>query len=287
MEIKASQVKELRELSGVGMMECKKALVEVEGDIEKALDLLRSNSALKAEKKSARVAADGVIKVHVSENYATMVEINSETDFAAKDDSFIEFAKNIEERLVSKKYLDVEDLKKDVEEDRQKLVQSIGENIQVRRLATQEFDSSKKIGTYLHSDNKLAAMVLLKEENDELGRDIAMHISASAPLSIDEDGVDKKVLERETNIFESQARESGKDENIMQKMVEGKIKRFLKEVTLLSQDFIKDPDTSISKLLENSDNEVISFERFKVGEGIEVSSKDFAEEVAEQLNKDG
>ena len=287
MEIKASQVKELRELSGVGMMECKKALVEVEGDIEKALDLLRSNSALKAEKKSARVAADGVIKVHVSENYATMVEINSETDFAAKDDSFIEFTKNIEERLVEKKYLDVEDLKKDVEEDRQKLVQSIGENIQIRRLATQEFDSSKKVGTYLHSDNKLAAMVLLKEENDELGRDIAMHISALAPLSINEDGVDKNVLERERNIFESQARESGKEENIMQKMVEGKIKRFLKEVTLLSQDFIKDPDTSISKLLENSDNEVVSFERFKVGEGIEVSSKDFAEEVAEQLNKDG
>ena len=287
MEIKASQVKELRELSGVGMMECKKALVEVEGDIEKALDLLRSNSALKAEKKSARVAADGVIKVHVSENYATMVEINSETDFAAKDDSFIEFTKNIEERLVKKKYLDVEDLKKDVEEDRQKLVQSIGENIQIRRLATQEFDSSKKVGTYLHSDNKLAAMVLLKEENDELGRDIAMHISALAPLSINEDGVDKNVLERERNIFESQARESGKDENIMQKMVEGKIKRFLKEVTLLSQDFIKDPDTSISKLLDNSDNEVVSFERFKVGEGIEVSSKDFAEEVAEQLNKDG
>ena len=287
MEIKASQVKELRELSGVGMMECKKALVEVEGDIEKALDLLRSNSALKAEKKSARVAADGVIKVYVSEDYATMVEINSETDFAAKDDSFIEFTKNIEERLVEKKYLDVEDLKKDVEEDRQKLVQSIGENIQIRRLATQEFDSSKKVGTYLHSDNKLAAMVLLKEENDELGRDIAMHISASAPLSINEDGVDKNVLERERNIFESQARESGKDENIMQKMVEGKIKKFLKEVTLLSQDFIKDPDTSISKLLENSDNEVVSFDRFKVGEGIEVSSKDFAEEVAEQLNKDG
>ena len=287
MEIKASQVKELRELSGVGMMECKKALVEVEGDIEKALDLLRSNSALKAEKKSARVAADGVIKVHVSENYATMVEINSETDFAAKDDSFIEFTKNIEERLIYKKYLDVEDLKKDVEEDRQKLVQSIGENIQLRRLNTQEFDSSKKLGTYLHSDNKLAAMALLKEENDELGRDIAMHISASAPLSINADGVDKKVLERETSIFESQARESGKDENIMQKMVEGKIKRFLKEVTLLSQDFIKDPDISISKLLENSNNEVVSFERFKVGEGIEVSSKDFAEEVAEQLNKDG
>ncbi len=287
MEIKASQVKELRELSGVGMMECKKALVEVEGDIEKALDLLRSNSALKAEKKSARVAADGVIKVHVSENYATMVEINSETDFAAKDDSFIEFTKNIEERLIEKKYLDVEDLKKDVEEDRQKLVQSIGENIQIRRLATQEFDSSKKVGTYLHSDNKLAAMVLLKQENDELGRDIAMHISASAPLSINEDGVDKNVLERERNIFESQAMESGKDENIMQKMVEGKVKKFLKEVTLLSQDFIKDPDTSISKLLENSDNEVVSFERFKVGEGIEVSSKDFAEEVAEQLNKDG
>jgi len=287
MDIKASQVKELRELSGVGMMECKKALVETEGDIEKALDLLRSNSALKAEKKSARVAADGVIKIYVSENYASMVEINSETDFAAKDESFIEFTKNIEARLVQKKYLDIEELKSDVEEDRQKLVQSIGENIQVRRLVTQEFDSSQKIGTYLHSDNKLAAMVLLSEENGELGRDIAMHISASAPLSITEDDVDKEVLDREKSIFETQARESGKDENIMQKMVEGKVKRFLKEVTLLSQDFIKDPDVSISKLLENSNNEVVAFERFKVGEGIEVSSKDFAEEVAEQLNKDG
>ena len=287
MDIKASQVKELRELSGVGMMECKKALVETEGDIEKALDLLRSNSALKAEKKSARVAADGVIKIYVSENYASMVEINSETDFAAKDESFIEFTKNIEARLVQKKYLDIEELKSDVEEDRQKLVQSIGENIQVRRLVTQEFDSSKKIGTYLHSDNKLAAMVLLSDEDGELGRDIAMHISASAPLSINEDGVDKEVLDREKSIFETQARESGKDENIMQKMVEGKVKRFLKEVTLLSQDFIKDPDVSISKLLENSNNEVVAFERFKVGEGIEVSSKDFAEEVAEQLNKDG
>ena len=287
MEIKASQVKELRELSGVGMMECKKALVEAEGDIDKALDLLRSNSALKAEKKSARVAADGVVKLYISESYATMVEINSETDFAAKDNSFIEFTQDIEARLADKKYLDVEDLKNDVEEDRQKLVQSIGENIQVRRLVTQEFETSKNIGTYLHSDNKLAAMVLLKEENEDLGKDIAMHISALAPISINQDGVDKDVLDRETNIFESQARESGKDENIMQKMIEGKVKRFLKEVTLLSQDFIKDPDISISKLLENSNNEVISFERFKVGEGIKVSSKDFADEVAEQLNKDG
>ena len=287
MEIKASQVKELRELSGVGMMECKKALVEAEGDIDKALDLLRSNSALKAEKKSARVAADGVVKLYISESYATMVEINSETDFAAKDNSFIEFTQDIEARLADKKYLDVEDLKNDVEEDRQKLVQSIGENIQVRRLVTQEFETSKNIGTYLHSDNKLAAMVLLKEENEDLGKDIAMHISALAPISINPDGVDKDILDRETNIFESQARESGKDENIMQKMIEGKVKRFLKEVTLLSQDFIKDPDISISKLLENSNNEVISFERFKVGEGIKVSSKDFADEVAEQLNKDG
>ena len=287
MEIKASQVKELRELSGVGMMECKKALVEAEGDIDKALDLLRSNSALKAEKKSARVAADGVVKLYISESYATMVEINSETDFAAKDNSFIKFTQDIEARLADKKYLDVEDLKNDVEEDRQKLVQSIGENIQVRRLVTQQFETSKNIGTYLHSDNKLAAMVLLKEENEDLGKDIAMHISALAPISINQDGVDKDVLDREKNIFESQARESGKDENIMQKMIEGKVKRFLKEVTLLSQDFIKDPDISISKLLENSNNEVISFERFKVGEGIEVSSKDFADEVAEQLNKDG
>ena len=202
MEIKASQVKELRELSGVGMMECKKALVEAEGDIDKALDLLRSNSALKAEKKSARVAADGVVKLYISESYATMVEINSETDFAAKDNSFIEFTQDIEARLADKKYLDVEDLKNDVEEDRQKLVQSIGENIQVRRLVTQEFETSKNIGTYLHSDNKLAAMVLLKEENEDLGKDIAMHISALAPISINQDGVDKDVLDREKKLIE-------------------------------------------------------------------------------------
>ena len=164
-----------------------------------------------------------------------------------------------------------------------------------KKFANNELDyrikvtSNDELGQLEKSFNEMATQIdnLLKEENDELGRDIAMHISASAPLSINEDGVDKEVLEREKNIFESQAKESGKDENIMQKMVQGKIKRFLKEVTLLSQDFIKDPDTSISKLLENSDNEVISFERFKVGEGIEVSSKDFAEEVAEQLNKDG
>ena len=284
MEIKASQVKELRDMTGVAMMDCKKALVECEGDIEKALDLLRSNSALKAEKKSSRVAADGILVVSVNEDYATLVELNSETDFAAKDANFLSFGEKVKEYISKNKIFEASALKESsLEDDRKALVQTIGENIQIRRVVTLEFDSSMNIGIYIHSDSKLGSLVVTKDGNDEIAKDIAMHVSAFNPLCLSQDDIDKDVLEREKAIYQNQAQDSGKPQDIMDKMVDGKIKRFLSEVSLISQNFVKDPDITVQEYLEKSGATIIEFARLKVGEGIEVETKDFAEEVAEQL----
>lgn len=284
MEIKASQVKELRDMTGVAMMDCKKALVECEGDIEKALDLLRSNSALKAEKKSSRVAADGILVVSVNEDYATLVELNSETDFAAKDANFLSFGEKVKEYISKNKIFEASDLKESsLEDDRKALVQTIGENIQIRRVVTLEFDSSMNIGIYIHSDSKLGSLVVTKDGNDEIAKDIAMHVSAFNPLCLSQDDIDKDVLEREKAIYQNQAQDSGKPKDIMDKMVDGKIKRFLSEVSLISQNFVKDPDITVQEYLEKGGATIVEFARLKVGEGIEVETKDFAEEVAEQL----
>ena len=284
MEIKASQVKELRDMTGVAMMDCKKALVECEGDIEKALDLLRSNSALKAEKKSSRVAADGILVVSVNEDYATLVELNSETDFAAKDANFLSFGEKVKEYISKNKIFEASALKESsLEDDRKALVQTIGENIQIRRVVTLEFDSSMNIGIYIHSDSKLGSLVVTKDGNDEIAKDIAMHVSAFNPLCLSQDDIDKDVLEREKAIYQNQAQDSGKPQDIMDKMVDGKIKRFLSEVSLISQNFVKDPDITVQEYLEKGGATIIEFARLKVGEGIEVETKDFAEEVAEQL----
>lgn len=284
MEIKASQVKELRDMTGVAMMDCKKALVECEGDIEKALDLLRSNSALKAEKKSSRVAADGILVVSVNEDYATLVELNSETDFAAKDANFLSFGEKVKEYISKNKIFEASALKESsLEDDRKALVQTIGENIQIRRVVTLEFDSSMNIGIYIHSDSKLGSLVVTKNGNDEIAKDIAMHVSAFNPLCLSQDDIDKDVLEREKAIYQNQAQDSGKPQDIMDKMVDGKIKRFLSEVSLISQNFVKDPDITVQEYLEKGGATIVEFARFKVGEGIEVETKDFAEEVAEQL----
>ena len=285
MSITASQVKELREMSGVGMMECKKALVETDGHIEKALDLLRANSSLKAEKKASRVAADGEVKIAENSKYMSLVEINSETDFAAKDSQFKDFANDVAKHLVSNQLNDIAELCSVFEEKRQSLIQSIGENIQLRRLETLEVQSGGSIGAYLHSDGKLAAMVSIDTDNKELAKDLAMHVSATNPSCLQADDIDPELLERERSIFLAQAEESGKDESIMEKMVEGKVKRFLSEVTLVSQGFVKNPDQSIEQLLNENNTSIIAFARFKVGEGIEVTVKDFAAEVAEQLQK--
>ncbi len=284
MEIKASQVKELRDMTGVAMMDCKKALVECEGDIEKALDLLRSNSALKAEKKSSRVAADGILVVSVNEDYATLVELNSETDFAAKDANFLSFGEKVKEYISNNKIFEASVLRESsLEDDRKALVQTIGENIQIRRVVTLEFDSSMNIGIYIHSDSKLGSLVVTKDGNDEIAKDIAMHVSAFNPLCLSQDDIDKDVLEREKAIYQNQAQDSGKPQDIMDKMVDGKIKRFLSEVSLISQNFVKDPDITVQEYLEKGGATIVEFARLKVGEGIEVETKDFAEEVAEQL----
>ena len=284
MEIKASQVKELRDMTGVAMMDCKKALVECEGDIEKALDLLRSNSALKAEKKSSRVAADGILVVSVNEDYATLVELNSETDFAAKDANFLSFGEKVKEYISKNKIFEASALKESsLEDDRKALVQTIGENIQIRRVVTLEFDSSMNIGIYIHSDSKLGSLVVTKDGSDEIAKDIAMHVSAFNPLCLSQDDIDKDVLEMEKAIYQNQAQDSGKPQDIMDKMVDGKIKRFLSEVSLISQNFVKDPDITVQEYLEKGGATIVEFARLKVGEGIEVETKDFAEEVAEQL----
>ena len=284
MEIKASQVKELRDMTGVAMMDCKKALVECEGDIEKALDLLRSNSALKAEKKSSRVAADGILVVSVNEDYATLVELNSETDFAAKDANFLSFGEKVKEYISKNKIFEASALNESsLEDDRKSLVQTIGENIQIRRVVTLEFDSSMNIGIYIHSDSKLGSLVVTKDGNDEIAKDIAMHVSAFNPLCLSQDDIDKDILEREKAIYQNQAQDSGKPQDIMEKMVDGKIKRFLSEVSLVSQNFVKDPDITVQEYLEKGGATIVEFARLKVGEGIEVETKDFAEEVAEQL----
>ena len=285
MSITASQVKELREMSGVGMMECKKALVETDGDLDKALDLLRANSSLKAEKKASRVAADGEIKIAENSEYFSLVEINSETDFAAKDSQFRDFAGEVAEYLINNKVTDMADLSSMFEEKRQSLIQSIGENIQLRRLQTLDVPSGGCIGAYLHSDGKLAAIVSIDTDNKELAKDLAMHVSATNPTCLQSEDIDPELLERERSIFLAQAEESGKDASIMEKMVEGKVKRFLSEVTLVSQGFVKNPDQSIEELLKENNTSIIAFARLKVGEDIEVEVKDFAAEVAEQLQK--
>ncbi|MDA9140899.1 translation elongation factor Ts [Gammaproteobacteria bacterium] len=285
MSITASQVKELREMSGVGMMECKKALVETDGDLDKALDLLRANSSLKAEKKASRVAADGEIKIAENSEYFSLVEINSETDFAAKDSQFRDFAGEVAEYLINNKVTDMANLSSMFEEKRQSLIQSIGENIQLRRLQTLDVPSGGCIGAYLHSDGKLAAIVSIDTDNKELAKDLAMHVSATNPTCLQSEDIDPELLERERSIFLAQAEESGKDASIMEKMVEGKVKRFLSEVTLVSQGFVKNPDQSIEELLKENNTSILAFARLKVGEGIEVEVKDFAAEVAEQLQK--
>jgi elongation factor Ts len=284
MEIKASQVKELREMSGVAMMECKRALVDCEGDIEKALDLLRSNSALKAEKKSTRVAAEGILKTFSGNTHATLIEINSETDFAAKDANFLTFTEEVGGYISNNKVDNISEIQEsEIEEKRKALIQTIGENIQLRRLETLEFSSDMNSGVYLHSDSKLAAVVVLSGGDESLAKDIAMHVAAFNPLCLSQADIDPEVLEREKAIYMVQAEESGKPKEIMEKMIEGKLKRFLSEVSLLSQAFVKDSEVSIEKLLSDNNATIESYSRLKVGEGIEVETKNFADEVAEQL----
>jgi len=289
MSISASMVKELRERTGAGMMECKKALVETDGEMDEAVELLRKSGQAKADKKASRVAADGRIVVAVDGLKAAIAEINSETDFVAKDENFVGFAEAVGNAALTSDAADVESLSaltlsdgRTVESARTDLVAKVGENISLRRF--ERIEADEHLGNYTHGA-RIGALVSMSGGNAELARDVAMHVAATNPLCVDEDGVPADTLERERRIFAEQAAESGKPPEIVEKMVTGRIAKFLKEITLLGQPFVKDPDVSVGKLLQSADATVNTFVRYEVGEGIEKKQENFAEEVMSQINQ--
>ena len=284
-EISASLVKELRERTGMGMMDCKQALLETNGDITQAIEELRKSSGIKASKKAGRSAADGILQIQLVNSIGFMVEINCETDFVAKDGSFVEFSEEVIKTLSSGEYLELDQLMSgDLNDKREKLVQKLGENIVVRRVFISD-DSADHTGIYLHSNKKIACIVCLKGGNEEVAKDIAMHIAATDPLAITPQDIPEETVKKEKEIFEAQSADSGKPEEIIVKMVEGKVKKFLSEVSLTEQDFVKDPGLKIKSLLDKNQAEVIQFKRFEVGEGIEIEETDFAAEVMSQIEK--
>ena len=286
MAITAAQVKELRERTGLGMMDCKKALTEADGDMELAIDNLRKSSALKAAKKADRTAADGLLAVKVAEDgkSASMVEINIETDFAAKNTKFIEFVSRVADGIFELGSDDITAIP-GIEAERETLVQEIGENISLRRAAYVDAGSGT-VTHYLHSDNRKGTLVVLDGGNNELAKDIAMHVTAINPMVVNQSEVPEAAVAKEREIAASVAAESGKPPEIVEKMVEGKVRKFLAEVSLLDQPFVKDGNIKVSQLLKESSASVTSFVRFEVGEGIEVDDTDFAAEVAAQLGND-
>ena len=285
MAISASMVKELRERTGLGMMDCKKALEEANGDMELAIEELRKKSALKAAKKSGRTTADGLLGLKVGDGgrQAALVEVNIETDFAAKNEKFISFVKDVAERVFDTGETNVEALLAGgLGAEREVLVQEIGENITVRRAAYLE-TSDGQVYSYLHGDSRKGALVELTGGDDVLGRDIAMHVTAINPMVVRAGEVPEEVLAKEREIYASQAADSGKPADIVEKMVEGRVRKYLAEVSLVDQPFVKDPNIKISKLLSDNAADCVRFIRFEVGEGIEVEQQDFAAEVAAQL----
>ncbi len=284
--ISASLVKDLRERTGLGMMECKKALVEADGDIELAIENLRKSSGMKAAKKAGRIAADGLVAVRSSGDNAVMVEINSETDFVARDDNFLAFVDKVATQALNSGATSVEDLMSgSLESDREALVQKIGENISVRRLA--RFSGVETLGTYVHGNNRIAVLVNLKGGSEELARDVAMHIAAVNPQVNKPEDMDQAVIEREREIYTAQAADSGKPAEIVAKMVDGRLRKFLSENSLVEQPFVKDPDTTVGALVKKAGADVQDFVRFEVGEGIEKQEEDFAAEVAKQVQGAG
>ncbi len=291
MSISASMVKELRERSGAGMMDCKKALVETGGDIDAAIELLRKSGQAKADKKSGRIAADGRIVVATDGNKAVIAEINSETDFVAKDENFIAFVDSVAATALAGSAEDVKALLaesradgKIIEAARTELVNKVGENISVRRFA--RVDAADQLGNYTHGA-RIGAVVSMSGGDAELARNIAMHVAATNPVCIDEAGVPAETLESERRIITEQAQESGKPPEIIEKMVSGRMAKFLKEITLLGQPFVKDPDVSVGELLEAAGAEVKEFIRYEVGEGIEKKQENFAAEVMSQIKQSG
>jgi elongation factor Ts len=282
MTIKAQDVKELREKTGLGMMECKKALEEANGNLEEAIKNLRKSSALKAEKKASRTAVEGIITSKISDKEITFVEVNCETDFVAKDENFINFCEEAlkvavdipsEEKLLEK-------VAESMEKKRMSLVQKIGENIIIRKVKK---ISGEVLESYIHSNKKIAAGVSLDKGSPEIAKEVAMHIAASNPIVLSPEDLDESYVNSEREIFRSQVEKEDKPEEIKEKMIQGKLNKQLADVSLLKQPFVKDPSKSVEAFLSESNTKISSFIRIEVGEGIEVEKKDFAEEVQSQL----
>ncbi len=290
MAISAALVKELRDLTGAGMMDCKKALSEANGDKEKAIEIMRKSGQAKAVKKAGRTAAEGlvIIETNSDNTFAVMLEVNCETDFVARDDNFIEFANQcaklaLEHRLDNVAALSAQDFSgsgETVEQKRQALVAKIGENINLRRLVAKQ--SQGFIASYIHG-NRIGVLVELDSNQPELGKDLAMHIAANSPIVVEPDQVPHEQIEKEREIFMAQAEASGKPADIVEKMVTGRIKKYVDEISLLGQPFVKQPDLKVAQLLKDKGAKVLGFERYAVGEGIEKEETNFADEVMSQV----
>jgi elongation factor Ts len=284
--ITAAMVKELRERTGLGMMDCKKALTDAGGDMDRAIDDLRRTSALKAAKKSARTAADGLLGLRVADDgsYGVLVEVNIETDFAARHEKFIAFVERVRDRVFASRSDDLTALlAAGLEAEREALVQEIGENVAIRRVALIEAAAGGRVHSYLHQDNRKGALVALTGGDAELGRDLAMHVTATNPLVVAAADLDAAMVAKEREIFAAQVQDSGKPPEIAAKMVEGRVRKFLAESSLLDQPFVKDASVKVGQLLGARKAACTGFARFEVGEGVEVAETDFAAEVAAQV----
>jgi elongation factor Ts len=278
MAVSASMVKELRERTGLGMMDCKKALVEADGDMEAAIESLRKSSGMKAAKKAGRIAADGLIACRVDGSKGVMVEVNCETDFAARDENFVAFVQAVTDKAFDNGVTEVAAL--ELESEREALVQKIGENISIRRI---ESFSEGTVTDYVHGNGKIGVLIALEGGNEELGKDVAMHIAAMNPTVVNPEDAPADVVAKEREIYTAQAQDSGKPPELVEKMIDGRIRKYLAEISLVEQPFVKDGDTKVGALLKKEGASVKGFVRYEVGEGIEKAEDDFAEEVKKQL----
>lgn len=293
MAIDAKLVKELREKTGAGMMDCKKALTETDGDIEKAIDLLREKGIAKAAKKSDRIAAEGLAQIQVDGNNAVIVEVNSETDFVAKNDQFTNLIEKISTHLLQQKPETVEvALDQTVQGSNQNLgemineaIAKIGEKISLRRFQIVEKSDNEVFGAYLHMGGRIAVLTQLEGQDEEAAKDVAMHVAAVNPRYMTQDQVSQEEIAHEKDVLTQQALNEGKPENIVEKMVEGRLNKFLQEICLVEQPFVKDPDQKVKKYLGDKGLTIKTFVRYEVGEGMEKRSENFAEEVQAQMKK--
>jgi len=285
MAVSAALVKELRERTGLGMLECKKALKETDGDVDLAIENLRKASGLKAAKKAGRTAADGVVAAKVAEDgsYGVLLEVNSETDFVARDDGFLAFVNKVTQKAFDSKAASVDALVDDaLETERQELVQKIGENIGIRRVELVEA-ASGIVGMYVHSNNRIGVLVELTADARDVAKDVAMHVAASNPQVVKPEDMPAEVLEKEKDVIKAQPDMEGKPAEIVEKMMGGRIKKFLKENSLVEQPFVKNPEVTVGKLVKDAGGDIATVVRFEVGEGIEKKEEDFAAEVAAQV----